>query len=433
MSSSNNLKRTRVIVIGAGISGLAAARALADRGIEVLILEARDRVGGRIWTVDTLGFPIDLGAAWIHGKEGNPLCALADSDKIECLVTDYENGALFDEQGMRIDTQVESRSVKRALDALSALSQLALETPNDMTLAAATTVVCNELSMSPKERRYLNARLAELISINAVDLEVQSLQGAMLHESGVSGDDVVPLGGFSQILTTLYKGLSINLNETVLSLAQSDLSVHIKTTKSEYQCDAAVVTLPVGVLATDSVAFAPPLSEAKKRAIESVKMGTANKVVLLFPSVFWPEEADLIEFATDKIGPFSNFIAWQKYCGHPVLVGFVAGTTASAFEHLSVDAIQTAAMKVLREIFPNAPEPSKVITTRWNSDPYSRGSYSVIPLGANSHLFDQLGAPEGRIHFAGEATKMLYQGTAHGAYTSGLRAAAEIIDRFNLG
>ncbi|MEZ4719653.1 MAG: FAD-dependent oxidoreductase, partial [Caldilineaceae bacterium] len=130
----------RVLIIGAGMAGLAAARTLHDAGLSVTVLEARDRIGGRVWTSQRWSdAPVDMGASWIHGVRGNPLTALADAGNVRRLPTDYDNAVLYDTDGAEMSDALWERIDAQAEDALDAAAAYAEARDVDLSLQAALT------------------------------------------------------------------------------------------------------------------------------------------------------------------------------------------------------------------------------------------------------------------------------------------------------
>ncbi|MDA8017876.1 MAG: FAD-dependent oxidoreductase [Thermoanaerobaculia bacterium] len=195
----------------------------------------------------------------------------------------------------------------------------------------------------------------------------------------------------------------------------------------QYQGDAALVTFPVGVLASGDITFTPPLPAAKQRAIADLGMGVLDKLALRFPRAFWQPSRDLVASVDRRHGHFPVFLDLYRHTGVPILVAFHAGREARRLQSKAEAAVVRDAMVVLRRIFGRGvPEPEAVVRSTWAADPFSRGSYSYLPTGTSADLFDQLAEPFERLFFAGEATNRTHLATVHGAYLSGLREAERI-------
>jgi monoamine oxidase len=426
-------KSAHVIVIGAGIAGLAAARDLQGAGHSVTVLEARDRIGGRVWTDRSRpDEPVDLGAAWIHGTDGNPITQLAADSDADTIPTDSDSWWTWDTDG-RILTTEEEVALWAAFDALLEQLDVLRERriamgKEDIPLAAAVDEILQEQAITDEDLRRL--RLAVNASIEqgfAADAEELSLY---YWDWGPSfeGPNVVFPKGYDRVAATLASQLDVRTGHVALQIRHDGAGVTVLTNQGDFEGDYAVVTLPLGVLKAAAVRFEPPLPAAKQGAIDRLGMGVLNKVVLRFPQAFWSDAGVLyLGYIAEDTGAWSTNMSFHEVDGRPTLVCFSSASHARDLEDMSDDAIVAAAMDVLRTMFgANIPEPESWLITRWSRDPYARGSYSYVPPGASPDDYDELAKPAGRIHFAGEATHKGYASTVHGAYLSGVRAAQEI-------
>jgi monoamine oxidase len=206
--------------------------------------------------------------------------------------------------------------------------------------------------------------------------------------------------------------------------------VKVHTADAVHEADRCVCALPLGVLKSGSVSFAPPLPEAHRAAIERLEVGVLDKLFLRFSAPFWGEttSAQVLGRSAAPVGRFAEWINLQALLGQPVLLGFNAGRIAT--ELPSDDATLVAlALDDLRTMFGSAvPEPVAFLRTRWGEDPFARGSYSAFGVGSSPKDSETLGrALEGRLFFAGEHTNPTNPATTHGAWLSGLRAAADVV------
>lgn len=422
---------SRVLVIGAGIAGLAAARRLVDAGVpSVIVLEARDRVGGRIVTERRDGVAYDLGASWIHGVIGNPMTRLADQLGVARVVTDYERKTDFDASGAEVSAALDDRPTD-LLEAVLEAVAAAVEDGPDRSLAELVEEVIADEGLSAEDRRLvLYAVDTEIVQEFAASAEELSARCFDEGEDGKGPDAILP-SGYDAIPLSLAQGLDVRLGAVVSSITVAPTGVTVKAGET-FEAERAIVTLPHGVLAAGSVAFAPPLSTAKQQAISRLVSGRLMKTWLRFPDAFWRERMDdhLMGYRGDPIGAWAEWLNLDALAGVPVLCGFHGGDRATALEPQSDAAIVASAMSVLRTIFgADIPEPTTAIITRWGADPYARGSYSSAGVGACASDREAMAAIEhARLHFAGEATSTDYPSTTHGAYLSGLRAADEALD-----
>lgn len=413
MPLSMGAMKVRVLVIGAGVAGLTAAKELQAHGFSVTVLEARDRIGGRIWTSSKFGYPTDLGASWIEGDEDNPIAALAKEHHLELLYDD-EEAVTYDVHGTDISKAYDEQRDK-------------LERRLEQAIAEPDRSVWSALQDAPVKQDFLQAYYSELESDSSADAEVWSLK-EWGRETVLQGDSFLFPGGYVQIPNVLAKGLDVRVNQAVVSLSQTEDLVEITTQDGQIlQADLALVTVPLGVLKSGRITFSPPLPAAKRQAIRQLGMGVLNKVLLQFSQVFWPKDVLSFSYVGPKRGVFSSTVNGFCVCGQPYLMTFTAGSVAREQEGWSDEAIIDALLEVYGKMFGvKPPAPTAHQITRWASDLWSCGSYSFRPVGVTDGQRVELGKPFGRIYFAGEATDLRDPATVHGASLSGSRAAEEV-------
>lgn len=420
-----------VIVIGAGAAGLGAARLLQDEGYQVVILEARERIGGRVWTSHAWPeSPLDLGASWIHGVEGNPVNELAQQFKVNTVSTNYDNITTYDPAGWALSDSERDKLDRRLEELLVELAETREKLDSDTTLGEALNQAAAELDLTEAELRDLNYAANTTIE-HEYAADVAELSLFYWDEGeGFGGPDVIFPKGYEQIFLSLAQGLDIRLNHFVSQVEYGDDGVRVSTDRGMFEADYVVVTLPLGVLQKNVVKFAPPLPQPKLEAIGNLGMGLLNKVYLRFREVFWAEESDLLGYIAPDKGEWAEWLNIYKYTGQPILLAFNAGTYGRYLESLADETIVSGAMQALRTIYgPDIPDPTGWIITRWASDPLAGGSYSYLPPGATPTDRDTLAQPvAGRLFFAGEATLRDYPATVHGALLSGREAAKRIVD-----
>lgn len=421
-------KTKRVLVIGAGLAGLAAANALKAQGHSVVVLEARDRIGGRIWTSRHWpDAPLDLGATWIHGARGNPITSLADEIKAERIVTRYERSVTYNDQGDALTSRQQVQLERLCNRLFSALSN-AQRSESDAAIRQVINRLEQEFAGDEDAVRYLNfclsGRIEQEYAGSAEELSAYWYDDV----EEFSGDDVLFAQGFEVITQHLATGLDIQLSQAVQEIRVEPSAVTVTTKESRFTADAVIVTLPLGVLKQQGVSFQPALPAEKQRAINALGMGVLNKCYLRFPQAFWPENVDWLEYIAPKPGAWSQWVSFQRGLKLPILLGFNAADRGRELESLSDQQIVQSAMETLQGIFgANIPQPVDYQITRWASDPFTGGSYSFNALGSSPAMRDALAKPIAQqVFFAGEATERSYFGTAHGAYLSGVRAASEV-------
>ncbi|MBO0351980.1 FAD-dependent oxidoreductase [Phormidium pseudopriestleyi FRX01] len=421
----------KVLVIGAGIAGLAAARELQSKGFQVTVLEGRDRIGGRIHTSRTLGFPVDLGASWIHGITGNPIATLAREWQIPIVPTDFDNIILYNSQGNPISDRDFETSYALYEQIRDRAASIAENSEQDLSIAEALQQVLATQTLTPQQAQLIEWGLnSEFVTEFGADLESLSSWYADEAEDLDGGDYLFPQG-YDQIITGLANDLEIQLQQTVTEIRYTDSGVSVTTEGETWTADAAIVTLPLGVLKSGSIQFFPELPRNKQGAINRLSMGVLNKVVLKFPEQFWPQDYHVLGYLHENAPDFSEFLNGSLYSQQSALIAFIGGSFARQIEQLSEGEIREGVLRVLRRSYADRiPEPESMIVTRWSQDPFAFGSYSHIAVGGDSGDRDILAEPIGdRLFFAGEATSRDYPATVHGAYLSGIREAKRLLKR----
>ncbi len=417
------------IVIGAGIAGLAAARALQNQGRKVFVLEARDRIGGRIFTSSEWpSVPLDLGASWIHGLIGNPLTKLAREAKIKLVETSYDENRIYNSDGEQLNNREEEQlnalhtEVRRAL-------RKAQDAQDDLSIREVIDALEKALKLTPEKKPLLNFIINSTIEQEYAG-SAESISAHWYDSSKeFDGEDALLPGGFKQVIDFLAQGLAIRTRKVVTRIEWSKTPVVVITDSHEYTAEKVLITLPLGVLKSKRIAFSPELPPEKNASISSLEMGVLNKCFLQFPKIFWPDDVDWLEYISQEHGEWTEWVSFARTLKLPVLLGFNAGDRGRELESWTDAEIVESAMETLRTMFgEQIPEPLGYQITRWASDPFSLGSYSFNAVGSHPKMRQRLAKPiKNRLFFAGEATEQDYFGTAHGAYLSGIRAAQEIM------
>ncbi|KAL3615318.1 Polyamine oxidase 2 [Castilleja foliolosa] len=427
-----------VIVIGAGFAGVAAARTLHDAAFKVTLLESRDRIGGRVHTDYSFGFPIDLGASWLHGVcKDNPLAPVIGRLGLPLYRTSEENSvlydhdlesyALFDMEGNQVPQDLVTKVGETFEGILKETDLLRQESSEDMSIQRAITIVFErrpDLRLEGIEHKVLQWYLCRMEGWFAADADTISLK-CWDQEELLPGGHGLMVRGYLPVINTLAKGLDIRLGHRVTKVVRlyNGVEVTVENGKT-FLADAAVIAVPLGVLKSKRIEFEPRLPDWKSAAIDDLGVGIENKIVLHFEKVFWPN----VEFLGVVAGTSyecSYFLNLHKATGHAVLVYMPAGQLARDVGKMSDEAAANFAFTQLKRILPNALAPIQYLVSHWGTDENSLGSYSYDTVGKPQDLYERLRVPVDNLFFAGEATSMEYAGSVHGAYSTGLMAAED--------
>ncbi|MFN8445270.1 MAG: NAD(P)/FAD-dependent oxidoreductase [Caldilineaceae bacterium] len=426
---TENAKAPSILVIGAGMAGLAAARMLHDSGFDVTIIEARDRIGGRLWTSQQLGAYTDLGASWIHGADHNPLSNWCDRLGIETVITPSDKRH-FAVQNRLVEWE-ELNNLATA--GLASVDQRLQGKAAPHTIAELVEPLLQDPTLPLLDRQLLAwmTGLAEGVQAGlAEDLDVRWWQPKELTIV-----NAMPLGGYRRLVEEVAQGVNVRLNSPVSKIELLEDGVLVHCGEQSERADYGVITVPVGVLQAGQIEFSPPLPAAKQAAIQQIGFGggVLNKIFIRFPYRFWPDLQDrfiALPARVEERGLFANWINTEPLHGQPILLSFSTGANGAQIDRTSSDAeVYAEAMKSLRRIFgEEIPEAEAYVVTRWLSDPWSRGSYSYARVGVDDVAARAAyAAPVAdRLFFAGEATDPDEFGTVHAALLSGEQAACAV-------
>ncbi|THG01770.1 hypothetical protein TEA_019703 [Camellia sinensis var. sinensis] len=362
-----------VIVIGGGISGISAAHILHNASFKVILLESRDRIGGRIHTDYSFGCPVDMGASWLHGVcNENPLAPLIRGLGLTLYRTSGDNSVLYDHD----------------LESYALFDMDGRQVPQQMVIEVG-----------------------------------EAFKRILKEENVLSGGHGLMVQGYLPVIKALAKDIDIRLNHRVIKISNGRSKVMVTVEDGrQFIADAAIITVPLGVLKRNLIDFEPKLPDWKVSAISDLGVGNENKIALHFNNVFWPN-LELLGVVAPTSYSCGYFLNLHKATGHPVLVYMAAGRFAYDLEKLSDESVLNFVMLQLRKMFPHASEPVQYLVSRWGTDPNSFGCYSYDVVGKPEDVYDRLRAPLGNLFFAGEAVSMEHQGSVHGAYSAGVMAA----------
>jgi monoamine oxidase len=399
-----------VVVVGAGAAGLGAAMRLAAARVSFTVLEARNRAGGRAYTVPEGAFPFDLGCGWLHSADRNPWTQIAAEAGFTIDKTDPAWGIQSFNLGFSAEDQASfalaSRCFHERLEAIG---------PSDAD--------CSAGELLEPDCRFNPLLNAVSSYVSGVELDLVSVQDSNRYAD--TGVNWRVIEGYGTVIVAQAVGLPIRLECPVKLIDHSGRRLAVETALGTLRADKVIVTVPTPLIAAREIRFRPELAD-KVAAASVLPLGLADKLVMAVdvPALL-PMDGHLIgnpnRTATGSyhLRPF----------GRPLIEGFFGGRLAHELEAAGPGAFFDFAVAELVELFgsgirlPLRP----LIETNWACDPFARGSYSyALPGHADARA--TLAAPvDGRLFFAGEACSRHDYATAHGAYLTGIEAANEAI------
>ena len=404
-----------VAIIGAGAAGLGAANALKDSGLSVVVLEARDRVGGRAWTIQAAPDVVfDVGCGWLHSADGNSFVRIAgqlgfEVDKTLPPWRERAYGKAFPQE----DRDDFIRALEEFYDRAEAAAAKALRTGRDEPASLYLEPGNRWNPMINAISTYVNG--SELDRVSVIDIE-------RYEDSNINWR---VRRGYGALVAAYSTACPLAQNCAVTLIDHSAKRIRIETTRGTLTADRVIVTVPTNLIADEAIRFHPALP-AKVDAASGLPLGLADKVTLsLDEPEALPKEGNLraatmrTEMGTYHLRPF----------GQPCIEGFFGGRFARRLEDSGDGAITAAAIDEIVSFLGNdfRRKLKPLAESRWAHDPWARGSYShALPGHAGDRAV--LAAPvDGRLFFAGEATSPNFFSTAHGARDSGERAAKEVL------
>ena len=400
-----------VAIIGAGAAGLGAARALENSGLSVIVLEARDRVGGRAHTVQAApDVTFDLGCGWLHSADKNSFVKIAEQLNFEL----DKNLPPWRERAVgNAFPQAERDDFVRALDEFYQRVYQAAQRAQDSTANLCLEPGNRWNPMIDAISTYING--AELDTVSILDMEAY-------EDTNINWR---VRRGYGTLIAAYGASCPLGFNCAVKLIDHSGNRVRIETSQGTLGAGKVIVTVPTNLIADETIRFFPALP-GKVDAARGLPLGLADKVVLaLDDAESLPKEGNLrgatmrTAMGTYHVRPF----------GQPCIEGFFGGRFARELEDAGDGALAAQAIDeiagFLGSDYRRKLRPLR--ESRWAHDPFARGSYSHA-LPGHAGMRALLAAPvDGRLFFAGEATSPNFFSTAHGARDSGERAAREVL------
>lgn len=412
-----------VLVIGAGIAGLTAAKKLKDKGFTVIVIEAQEKIGGRLRTDRSLGIAFDEGASWIHGPNGNPITKLASQSGVNTYLTDDDNLAVFDNNGTAYsDTFLDSQytEFENALNAVRVAG----------TKRQSFQTIFNSLYPTQANNRLWKYMLSAYLEFDTGG-DISKLSSKHFYDDeAFRGKDVIVINGYDKVANLLGQGLDIRLNSRVSEINYKETKSLVKVNENSIEADYVIVSVPLGVLKNNSIAFKPSLPAIKLSAIQNIQMGNVNKFLFIWDTPFWDTNIQYIGYTSETKGKFNYLMNMLKFLPTTNgLMTFAFGDYATVTETMTDAEINSEVMAQLKSIYGNSiPNPTSMLRTKWGQNINTFGAYSFATNGTTSADFDIMATEiNNKLFFAGEHTERDYRGTVHGAYLSGIREADKII------
>jgi monoamine oxidase len=400
-----------VAIVGAGAAGLAAARRLQGSALTAVVLEARDRVGGRAHTAaPDPRWPIDLGCGWLHSADVNPLSRIAEA---QGFTIDRTPPPWMRQSGLQDVTVEEMDAFRAAFDGLEQRLEAAAKTGADRPASEL-------LDPASPFNGALNAFSA---AYNGAEFDqVLVVDYAAYDDTRVNWRVAE---GYGAVIASLAAGPTVVLEAPVEAIDHSSGAIRLSTPRGDISARAVIVTVPTDVLAAAGLRFLPELP-AKADAAAGLPLGLADKQFLhvdgageLPADGHFFRRLDRAESGSYHLRPF----------GRPLIEAYFGGRLARGLEAEGEGAFAAFAIEELTGLLGSSwrARLRPVAVTAWAADPWARGAYShALPGRAGERAV--LAAPvDGRLFFAGEATSIHAFSTAHGAYDSGRRAAEEVL------
>ena len=399
-----------IAVVGAGAAGIGATRRLVEAGgLQVLALEARNRVGGRVNTIAPAGFALDRGAEWLHSADRNPLSPIAQRLGFAVHRRPPEWTSRLSRSGQTPEAETDWIAAR---EAQGRARRKAAAEPEDRSLA----------SLLPPGGRWNQLLDATSTWGNGAELEFVSVKDYVTYDDNSTNSNWRLGEGYGRLFEKLAEGLPVLLGTPVSRIDHGGRAIRLETVRGAVTARRVVVTVPTSILAGEFVRFDPPLPD-KVAAATGLPLGVDDKLFIALKD--WRPDFGQDGFLVGSTTRRETMSYQLRPLDRPAIYCFFGGRFAAAMEREGEAAMFAFAADELANILGSGIRDhiSPLAATAWLHDPWSRGSYSYAAPG---HSDDRaiLAAPvEDRLFFAGEATSPDFFSTAHGAYMTGLAAA----------
>ncbi|GLJ36654.1 hypothetical protein SUGI_0737400 [Cryptomeria japonica] len=443
------------IIVGAGMSGIMAAKRLSEKGVtDFIILEATNRIGGRMQKKTVGGYTVEMGANWVEGvgsaENVNPIWPLAQKYNLRNFKSDWSNLSynIYDQEGSLLPQSVVAGPFEKATessDFSANLSETFTANGEDDISILASQRVFGHIPTTPLEMAidffFYDFEIAEPPRVTSL-MNVEPI--ATFEDFGDDSYFIADSRGYEHVVHQLAKRFlkskngdiidkRLKLNKVVSKIEYSGSGVNVSTEDgSVYTAKNTIVSVSVGVLQTKLIEFKPDLPIWKLLAIYKWDMVIYCKIFMKFPYKFWPTGGPGTEFFmyTHEKRGYYNF--WQhlenEYPGGNLLMVTVQDEEARRIEQQPEEETKAEIMEVLRKMFGNGiPEMTDILIPKWGHDRFYKGTYSNWPIGVSVQEFHELKAPVGPVFFTGEHTSQKYNGFVHGAYLAGIDTANMVL------
>jgi monoamine oxidase len=412
------LRDADIIVIGAGAAGIAAARNLRRQGIDVIVVEARDRVGGRAHTIPLAGQPVDIGAHWLHAAGANGL--VTQAQRLGLALYDAPQEPLL-MTGAGVANEQEQAAFMRRWEEIDAamlahLPEAPARSAASVFNDAAGGNDCNVDHRHDDTIRFLHGAFDSGVNLDDLD--------AADFAAGQDDADLFVEGGYGALIARLARGLTIHLETPVTSIDWSGAGVRLETPRGNLWAHGVIVTTPIPLLQRDVIRFFPSLPVAALEAIHGLRAAQYEHVVLSWPQGPFDGQANrIVAFegdARDNLAMLANF---DGGCLHYADLGgaLLTGLADPADRIAHARAFLTARFGAEAMVRCEA-----LAASDWGGDPWSGCAWTYAPVGGYRHRAALRAPVAERIHFAGEASSATQWGTIGGAWAEGERAAESV-------